>query len=260
MPVFDATGRIVALEGLARDITQRVQTERRLRESEEQLRQLAGRIQLAREEERAEVSRELHDQLGQTLTALKLDIVRTAAAFGSTAADVIARERLQSVIGLVDEGIAMVKRISTRLRPATLDHLGLTEAIRWEASGFTARTGIRCVVRANRQRTKLNAGQKTACFRIAQEALNNVTRHANASSVHVTITASDESVELRIRDNGRGITADQIADPGSIGLLGMSERAAHVGGTFQVSGQRGKGTVVVVNVPLNESDARGGPR
>lgn len=256
IPVFDAAGQIIGIEGIARDVTARVEGERRLRESEEQMRQLAARVQTAREEERAEVSRELHDELGQTLTALKLEINRAVAAFASDPTSVTSVDRLQSVVGLVDLGIATVKRISARLRPATLDHLGLAEAVRWEALTFKARTGIRCQVRANRRDSRLTAEQQTALFRILQEALNNVVCHANASAVHVTITERDDDVELRIRDNGRGISASQAAAPGSIGLLGMKERAALIGGTFKVSGQRGKGTVVSVHVPLRSNTRR----
>ncbi|MFN8064550.1 MAG: PAS domain S-box protein [Vicinamibacterales bacterium] len=250
VPIFDPAGHIVGFEGIARDITHRVETEQRLRESEEQLRELAARVQAAREEERAEVARELHDELGQTLTALKLEINRAVGVFGSGSTNVDTVNRLQSIVGLVDLGIGMVKRISARLRPATLDHLGLPEAVRWEADTFRARTGIRCQVRANRTATRLDPGQQTALFRIVQEALNNVVCHANASAVQVTITENDSKVELRVKDNGRGITTAQAAAPTSLGLLGMKERAGRIGGSFAVSGQRGKGTLVSVTVPL----------
>lgn len=260
IPVFDAAGRIVGLEGIARDVTQRVESERKLRESEDQMRQLAARLQNAREEERTEVSRDLHDELGQTLTALKLELNRALAVFASDPPGVNAVERLRSVVGLVDAGIATVKRVSARLRPATLDHLGLAEAVRSEALTFKSRTGIRCQVQSNRQHTRLGTEQQTALFRIVQEALNNVVCHANASSVRVSIRETDEEVELRIRDNGRGITTEQAVAPGSLGLLGMKERAALIGGTFKVSGQRGKGTVVSVQVPLGHSTAVNRPR
>jgi PAS domain S-box-containing protein len=250
IPIFDAAGRVVGLEGLARDITARLDGERRLRESEEQLRQLAARVESAREEERTEVSRELHDELGQTLTALKLEINRTIAAFASDAPSVHAVNRCQSVVGLVDIAIGTVKRISARLRPATLDHLGLVEAVRWEAQTFKARTGIRCAVRANRESVRLSAEAQTALFRILQEALNNVVCHASASAVQITITETDRQIELRVRDNGRGITREQAGHPASIGLLGMKERAALVGGSFAVTGQKGKGTLVSVHVPV----------
>lgn len=257
-PVFDASGRLVAFEGIGRDITVRVDADRRLRESEEQLRQLAAHLQTAREEERTEVARELHDELGQTLTALRLEVGRAVQTLTMDGVSMAAIDRLQTVVGLVDVGISTVKRISTRLRPATLDHLGLAEAIRWEASTFRARTGLRCSVRTNRQQTRLSREQQTALFRILQEALTNVVRHAAASSVQVTLNETDDGVELRIRDNGRGISVEQASDPHSIGLLGMRERAALVGGTFRISGQRGRGTVVSVQVPLTESNTEAG--
>lgn len=260
MPVFDSAGHIIGVEAIARDITHRIESERRLRESEDQMRQLAARLQAAREEERAEVSRELHDELGQTLTALKLEINRAVAVFDSGSSNVNTVDRLQSVVGLVDLGIGMVKRISARLRPATLDHLGLAEAIRWEAATFKARTGIRCQLRANRRQTRLDNEQQTALFRIVQEALNNVVCHANASSVQVSIKETDAGVELTIRDNGKGITAAQAAAPNSIGLLGMKERAARVGANFSIAGKRGKGTAVSVHVPLDTALAGARPR
>lgn len=260
MPIFDSAGHIVGIEALARDVTHRIDTDRRLRESEEQMRQLAARLQAAREEERAEVSRELHDELGQTLTALKLEINRAVAVFDSGSSNVNTVDRLQSVVGLVDLGIGMVKRISARLRPATLDHLGLAEAIKWEAATFKARTGIRCQLRANRRQTRLDSEQQTALFRIVQEALNNVLCHANASAVQVSIKETDTGVDLSIRDNGKGITAAQAAAPKSIGLLGMKERAARVGASFTIAGKRGKGTVVSVHVPLHTALAGQQPR
>lgn len=253
VPVFDGDGQIVGLEGIARNVTERVENERKLRESEEQMRRLAARLQEAREEERREVSRELHDEVGQTLTALKLEINRAVAAFGSAQLDVTSVNRLQSVVGLVDLSIATVKRISGRLRPATLDHLGLAEAIRWEALTFKARTGIRCHVRAVGPATRLSAEQQTALFRIVQEALNNVVCHARASSVRIAVRETDDAAELRIQDNGRGITAAQAAAPESIGLRGMHERAVLIGGKFKIAGQRGKGTTVSVLVPYGQA-------
>jgi len=248
--VVDRRGQVVAIEGVARDVTQRLEAERRLKQSEGQLRQLTGRLQTAREEERAEVARELHDEVGQTLTALKIEINRAVAAFGSERHGVNTINRLQSIVGLVDLGIATVKRLSTRLRPAALDHLGLAEAIKWEALTFKARTGIRCQVTSNRQHTKLSMEQQTALFRIAQEALNNVVCHAHASSVRISVKESDERVAFGIRDNGRGISTAEVTAPESIGIRGMRERAALVGGTFSIMGQRGSGTTVLVVVPV----------
>jgi PAS domain S-box-containing protein len=256
VPVYDASGTLIAVEGIARDVTERVETQRRLRESQEQMRQLAARIQTAREEERATIARELHDELGQTLTAIKLELGRTTGAMNDSRVTPVVIDRLQSLIGLVEIGIETVKRITTSLRPPTLDHLGLPDAVRWEAMTFRSRTGLRCHVRADKEVTALSAEQQTALFRIFQEALTNVVRHARASAVHVTLAERRGEFELRIRDNGCGVTDAQLADPHAIGLLGMRERAALVGGTFVIAGRRGKGTSITVRVPLTASQPR----
>jgi PAS domain S-box-containing protein len=248
--IYDNTGQVLAVEGIARDVTEFVEAQQRLRESEEQLRQLAARLHDAREAERAQVARELHDELGQTLTALKLDITRMAQVLTREHLTPPVVDRLQSLIGLSDIGLATVKRIATRLRPPTLDHLGLAEAIHWEAVTFKARTGLRCNVRTNKARTALSSEQQTALFRIFQEAMTNIVRHAQASAVQVALTERAERFEMRIRDNGRGITEAQSEDPGAIGLLGMRERTALMGGVFRISGHKGKGTVVSIEVPV----------
>ena len=225
-------------------------TERRLRESEEQLRRLAARVQTAREEERAVLARELHDELGQTLTAIKLDLARAITAMGNSQVTAAAVDRLQSLVGLVEIALQTVKRLTMNLRPPALDHLGLAEAIRWEAVTFRSRTGLRCHVRADRETTALTADQQIVMFRIFQESLTNVVRHARASAVHVTLAERRREFELRIRDNGRGVSEAEASDPRAIGLLGMRERAALVGATFAIIGRRGKGTAVTVRVPI----------
>jgi two-component system, NarL family, sensor histidine kinase UhpB len=250
VPVYDDTGQLIAVEGIARDVTEFVEAQRRLRESEEQLRQLAARMHDAREAERTQVARELHDELGQTLTALKLDISRMLQALNREQMTPPLVDRLQSLIGLSDIGLATVKRIATKLRPPTLDHLGLAEAIHWESLTFKARTGLRCNVRSNKSETALSPEQQTAIFRIFQEAMTNIVRHAHASAVQVTLTERTDRFEMRIRDNGRGITETQRDDPNAIGLLGMRERTALMGGVFRISGRRGKGTVVSIEVPV----------
>lgn len=223
------------------------------------MRQLAARLQAAREEERAQVARGLHDELGQTLTALKLDISRTVAALVEQRLTPSIIDRVQSLVGLSDIALAMVKRIATRLRPPVLDHLGLAEAMHWEALAFKARTGLRCQVRRNKSRTNLTGDQQTALFRIFQEALTNIVRHAGASAVQARLLERDGLFELQIRDNGRGITDLEASNPDAIGLLGMRERAALIGGTFTISGGRGKGTAVSVRVPvsLSQTPVRG---
>jgi signal transduction histidine kinase len=232
------------------------ETDRRLMVPEERMRRLAARIQTAREEERATLARELHDGLGQTLTAIKLDLARAIAAMRNDQVSTATIDRLQSLVGLIEIGIQTVKRITTNLRPPALDHLGLAEAIRWEAMAFRSRTGLRCHVRADREATALDKDQQTVLFRVFQEALTNVVRHAQASAVHVTLVERRDEFELRIRDNGRGVTDAQASDPQAIGLLGMRERAALIGGSFQIAGRRGKGTAILVRVPLGAGRAR----
>ena len=244
---------VIAIEGIGRDITEPIETRPHLQESEEQMRRLAARVQTAREEERTTLARELHDELGQTLTAIKLELGRASAEINKQHLGSMVVDRLQSLIGFVEIGIATVRRIATDLRPATLDHQGLTAAIRWEAMTFRARTGLRCHVRSDREVPRLSSDRQTVVFRIFQEALTNVVRHASASAVHVTLAHRRAVFELQIRDNGRGISDARLADPGSVGLLGMQERASLIGGTFNIIGTRGKGTTVTVRVPIVEA-------
>lgn len=250
VPVLDEEGRLVAIEGIARDVTEQLQAQHQLRRSREQMRRLAARVESAREDERTALARELHDELGQSLTAIKMELVRANAMFQKHRMHPKTVDRLQSLVGLTEIAIATVKRISTDLRPPTLDHLGLAEAIRWESVTFRARTGLRCRVKAIGEGTGLTPNQQTIVFRIFQEALTNVVRHARASAVQVSLTERRGSFELQVRDNGRGITSAQSADPKAIGLLGMRERAELIGGTFEITGRRGKGTVVSVRLPI----------
>jgi signal transduction histidine kinase len=222
----------------------------RLLESREQLRQLAARLQKAREEDRAAIARELHDELGQTLTAIKLELGRVMAMFAQERLETRTVDRFQSLVGLVEIGLTTVRRIATDLRPPVLDHLGLPSAIRWEAIAFRARTGLRVVVRGVRDETTLTSDQQIGVFRIFQEALTNVVRHAKATAVVVTLTEKPHLFVLRIRDNGRGITKTEQADPRSIGLLGMRERAVLLGGELVIGGQPARGTTVTISVPL----------
>jgi signal transduction histidine kinase len=251
--VFDGSDRLIAIEGIARDVTERVEAQQQLKRSREQMRGLAARVESAREDERTTLARELHDELGQSLTAIKMELVRANAVFQQERLEPRTVDRLQSLIGLTEIAISTVKRISTDLRPPALDHLGLGDAIRWEGVAFRARTGLRCHVKANAEGISLSAHQQTVVFRNFQEALTNVVRHARASAVHVALDEQRGAFEMRVRDNGIGITSAQAADPKSIGLLGMRERAELIGGTFEIAGRRGKGTVVSVRLPLPDA-------
>jgi signal transduction histidine kinase len=229
----------------------------RLRTSEEQIRQLAARLETAREDERRVLAREVHDELGQTLTAIKLELARTITLFKQDRIYPGGIDRLQALVGLAEIGMATVKRITTDLRLAALDHVELSAAVRWEAIAFHARTGLRCHVTAHKGRTSMTHEQQTVVFRIFQEALTNVARHAQATAVQISLVQRTRTFELRVRDDGRGITEAQVHAPGALGLLGMQERASLIGGRVEIARHRAKGTIVTVKVPLA---ARATPR
>jgi signal transduction histidine kinase len=240
VPIVDDDGRLIAVEGIGRDISARI-------EGEDSFRRLAAALQEAREHERTAVARELHDELGQTLTSLKMDIVRAASDL--SAAGGVGIDRLQSMIGAVELATETVRRLATALRPPALDHLGLVAAIELEAAAMARRSRVRCRVVAKKPVAPLRPEQSTALFRIVQEALTNVQRHANASAVTITVTQRSKLLSIVIRDNGRGITAAELDDPASIGLLGMRERAAIAGATVAIGATPRRGTAVSVILP-----------
>jgi PAS domain S-box-containing protein len=247
--ILDTDGRVVAIEGVGRDVTERLEIQNRLRESEGQLRQLAARLNSAREIERAHVARELHDELGQTLTGLKFEFTRTIRELMAETSKPELIDRVQSIVGGIELATEMVRGLAASLRPPALDHLGLAAAIELEAAGLARRTGMRCRVSGTVNAPYLTAEQNIAVFRIVQEALTNVVRHADASAVRIAMRQTPRSTSVKIQDNGRGITAAALRDPSSIGLLGMRERAELVGATLSISATPGKGTTVLIAVP-----------
>jgi signal transduction histidine kinase len=213
---------------------------------------LALRLETAREEERARLARELHDELGQVLTSLKLEFMWLVDQIKNTEPKpgIQIVNKLQSLIGLIEVSIQSVRQISGDLRPAVLDHLGLREAVQWEATKFQARTGIRCRVDARLTRDPADRTCALGLFRILQEALTNVMRHAHAGAVRITLAQRGRTLTLMVKDNGRGITKAELASMMSIGLLGMSERARMLDGRLTVAGVPGRGTTVTVRVPI----------
>ena len=248
-PVYDASGRLIAFEGIGRDITEPLAIQNRLRESESRMRRLAASVTSAREAERADVARELHDELGQTLTGLKLELTRTVRDLMRRGLEPQMIDRMQSMVGSIEVATETVRRLASTLRPPALDHLGLGAAIELEAAAVARRTGVRCRIAGSVGADALTSEQTTAVFRIVQEALTNVVRHANASAVKISMRQTTRSTSLTIADNGRGINPKALADPVSIGLLGMRERAQLIGARLSISGRPGKGTSVVVTVP-----------
>ena len=218
--------------------------------SSAQFRGLAARVALAREQERAAVARQLHDELGQDLTALKYELVHTSALLVEAGLPRHLIDRLQSLIGIVEVTTGAVRRIAHDLRPPALDHLGLAAAIEFEAAAVARRTGLRCRVSSLRHGSTLDHARSIAAFRVFQEAMTNIARHANASAVRIRLSEAHRVFTMDVHDNGRGITKTQLKDVSSIGLLGMREAVEPLGGTLSVSGRRGHGTHVVVRFPL----------
>jgi signal transduction histidine kinase len=223
--------------------------EEQLRESHEQLRALSVYLQSVREEERTRIAREVHDELGQALTGCKLDLSWIASRLPKQQRELVQKTRALSAH--IDSTIQMVRRIATELRPGILDHLGLAAALEWQANEFQTRTGIQCEVHASLNESELPADLNTTFFRIFQETLTNVIRHAGATQVVVELKEQGGSVILEVRDNGRGIARADITNTKSMGLLGMRERAALLGGEFKIGRiARGEGTRVTVSIPL----------
>ncbi len=223
--------------------------EDQLRHSREQLRELSARLLSMREEERARIARVIHDELGQALTGLKMDVAWLQRHLGDDQQTLL--DKTQAMSELIDTTVQAVRRISTELRPAILDDLGLVAALEWQLQEFERRTGIQCHLVCPLEEVTLDAAGRTTAFRIFQAALTNVARHAYASQVEVTLEETASHLMLHVHDNGRGIADRDINDPKSIGLLGMRERARLRGGTVDIHGTPGQGTTVVVRLPMD---------
>lgn len=232
---------------LTREIADRKLAEEQLRQSEENLRALAAHLQSVREEERTRIAREVHDELGQSLTGLKMDLASLARIVPKTSASLL--QKTGSMSRLIDSTIRSVRRIASGLRPGVLDEIGLAAAIGWQAKDFQMRAGIRCRVKLPLNGIELDAQRSTAAFRIFQELLTNVARHANATRVDVVMERNAAGLMLKIADNGKGISQRDICNPRSLGLLGIRERALVFGGNVDIAGMRGKGTKVTVSIP-----------
>lgn len=230
--------------------TQRQTAEQALRDSREELRNLASHLESVREEERTRLAREIHDELGQAMTALKMDIAWLNRKLNPQQDPL--HEKTLSMQGLIDATIRTVQRLSGELRPGLLDDLGLSAAIEWQSEEFQKRTGVPCAVRVDLQDTTLSRKHATALFRVFQETLTNVIRHAQATRVEVRLQAEGERVVLEVADNGKGITEKETEDPKAFGLIGMRERVLAFKGEFAIIGRPGRGTTVTVTIPLDK--------
>ncbi len=229
-------------------VSERYQAGKKLKTSEQELRDLYNRLEAVREEERTRIARDIHDELGQMLTALKIDLSWLEKKLDGKQATV--RDRAKTMSHLLDKTIKSVQEISTHLRPEVLDMLGLTEAIEWQVQEFQKRTGTECSMSSGTGDLDLDPDLSTAVFRIFQETLTNVARHAAASELNIEFYKKDGELVLKVTDNGKGIPEDKISHPKSLGLLGIRERALLWDGQVKISGVQGQGTTVVVKIPL----------
>jgi signal transduction histidine kinase len=225
-----------------------VRADEDVRQSRERLRALAAKVESVREEERSRIAREVHDRLGQLLTALNMDLSWLAARIASD--DPLVVHRIETMQALTIDMIDFTRELAMELRPSLLD-LGLAAALEWQAEAFQARTGIRCRLASCADEQRASPDVCTALFRILQEALTNVLRHAAASEVVITLERQTDRLVMHVSDNGRGITQEQIDGRRSLGILGMRERAGLLGGAFTIAGSPDSGTTVAVSVPLD---------
>ncbi|MCD6384549.1 PAS domain S-box protein [Candidatus Sumerlaeota bacterium] len=248
-PLLDESGNLMGGVYILTDVTERLKALEELEKSHKEMRALARHLDSVREEERTQIAREIHDELGQTLTALKMDVYWLANRLPKHHTSLI--KKTETMLKLIDMTIQTVKRISTELRPGLLDDLGLATAIVWQAEEFQKRTGTKCEVQLSPEDIVVDKARATVIFRIFQETLTNVARHSQASRVSVSLRQKHNKLVLTVKDNGIGINKKQIYDPHSFGLIGMRERCYSIGGTLSITGRHNKGTTVIVTIPLN---------
>ncbi|HNR50338.1 MAG: PAS domain S-box protein [Bacteriovoracaceae bacterium] len=252
--IISEKGNLIALEGFIADVTERKHAEEQLEHSRKQLSIHADHLHTLLEGERTEIAREIHDELGQILSALKMDLFWLSRKVPEGSGSV--QEKIESMTQLIDSTIRTVERILVTLRPAVLDDLGLTSAVEWLAEEFQNRTGIICeaILEPTPERLITDEKISTALFRICQEALTNITRHSQATRAEIVLRTLGDQVELKVSDNGVGISKMDIKKSNSFGILGIRERANLLGGKMNIVGRKGKGSVLRVRIPLKGSD------
>lgn len=257
--LHDSSGKPTRVVGGITDITERQHAQDALEKSRQQLRSLSSRLQTTREEERTTVAREIHDELGQVLTAIKINLDWLERKVGEREDDASLNpvlDRLVESAEMAESAIHSVQRIATELRPDALDNLGLPEAMKQEAQRFQERTGTRCALELPAEAPTLDSAAATAVFRVFQEALTNVARHAKASEVRISLRPDTAGhLVLTVEDNGCGIPREALSSSKSIGLVGMRERALALRGDLAITGLQPAGTRIVLRLPLNAAPA-----
>ena len=249
LSVFDGAEGVLSTASI-RDITQRKKAEKELEESYQSVRLLTEHLQNIREEERSHIAREIHDELGQQLTVMKMDVSWLSHKLGKT--DEAVGQRTEDLKSMLDQTVITVRRIAADLRPGILDDMGLGAAIEWQLSEFEKRSGVKTEFDKMKREPPLQGTVKTGLFRIVQESLTNISRYAKAKKVTVNLGKKGKQIVLVIKDNGTGFDIGKIASKKTLGILGMRERSFMMGGTYEINSAPGKGTVVTVIVPFKE--------
>jgi len=253
--VKDETGRSLFIQGMLIDITHNKQAEEALRQSQEELRQLAAHQERLKEEERKRIAQEIHDELGGLLTSIKayVSVANERAMRVGADPDQLLTEAAQ----LADSAIGAVRKVITDLRPSVLDQLGIWAALEWYAGQIQERSGIECICAIGEAAQEIEVGHErsTMLFRVVQEALTNVVRHSGASLITIDVTVDEGELTVRVEDNGKGIDTERLLNRESWGILGMYERTRHFGGELKITGTPGQGTTVALHLPLEENHA-----
>ena len=239
---------------IARDVTERKKVEKELEKSHKQLRRLSTHLETVREEERGNIAREIHDELGQQLTGLKMDLASLSKKISSE--NKPAHNKIASMMSLLEVTMKTVRHISSELRPGILDDLGLTDALNWQSQEFEKRTGVHCQFKSKLKIRTFEKNLSIGIFRIYQETLTNVARHAKATKVNTLLEVDRDSITLKVQDNGKGFNESEIKNKNTLGLIGMRERAIMFGGTISIESRKRKGTIVTLLVPLKAASKK----
>jgi signal transduction histidine kinase len=244
----DEEGSVVTVLSLIQDITLRKSAEDKLYQSYEQICALTEHLQNIREEERTHIAREIHDELGQQLTVLNMEVDWLSRKINDQREAI--QNKLQEVSGLLDSMVGSVRRISSELRPGILDHFGLAAAIQWQLGEYKKRWDIQTHFIEPEEELEVSLKTKTQLYRILQEALTNVARHADATEITVELAKKGDLVNLTITDNGAGFDQQKESSKKTLGIIGMKERATLMGGDYKITSEPGKGTKMFFALPF----------